>query len=245
MFFVLEGDAKGPLVAVPLHCYDAAAKKLTSGDAFLKLVPEGAVVHTNVGPLTVGAKTQPQCPVSPAMSAVKLLGKPQPRGAGAVDFLYGIWPQPEAARFAILPASNPVGAMAPVEQLVRHGLQVALGRGVADLFIYQILNIALGSEGPRQRLYSVAVPASRKVTGWSGLLLGDAAGRTARVLDEDKVAAGGQHSLQLVAKMDLDHNGKLELLANTGGDQIDRYAIRIWDGTNLPATSDWSSCELK
>jgi len=245
VFFQLEGEAKGPLVAVPLHCYDAPAKKLASGDACLKLVPEGAVVHTNVGPLTVGPKTQPQCPVSPAMSAVKLLGKPQPRGAGAVDFLYGIWPQPEAARFAILPNSNPVGAMAPVEQLVRHALQVALGRGVADLFIYQILNIALGSEGPRQRIYSVAVPASRKVTGWSGLLLGDAAGRTAHVLDEDKVAAGGQHSLQLVAKMDLDHNGKLELLANTGGDQIDRYAIRIWDGANLPTISDWSSCELK
>ena len=60
VFFQLEGEAKGPLVAVPLHCYDAAAKKLTSGDACLKLVPEGAVVHTNVGPLTVGAKPQPQ-----------------------------------------------------------------------------------------------------------------------------------------------------------------------------------------
>jgi hypothetical protein len=48
--------------------------------------------------------------------------------------------------------------------------------------------------------------------------------------------------MQIVGHMDLDGDGKRELVVNTGGDNLDRYSIRVYDGAKLPVVSYWHSC---
>jgi hypothetical protein len=120
---------------------------------------------------------------------------------------------------------------------------------VQDLAIYQIIALPLGGARGVRKLYSVAVPDRRGRTVWSGLLTGGLGEGPLAVAGEDQIEPLpgqklGRHSMQVVGHMDLDHDGNLELLVNTGGDDLDRYSIRAYDPTKaeLPVQSYWHSC---
>lgn len=243
VFFTVEGNVeRGPLTLVPLHCYDAGKKALLVGDACLPLLPAGATVQTAGGPLQVGEATPLQCPRQPAtMGGLRLRGKVK-----AVPFLYGAWPSLAAARYVSVPEANLAGAMAPVEALARRAIRASTGQPVADLAIYQIIALPLGGEHALRKVYSVAVPDRRGHTIFSGLLTGGLGEGPLMVAAQDAVELPGvktlRHSMQVVGYMDLDHDGKLELVVNSGGDNLDRYSIRVYDGQKLPLVSYWHSC---
>ncbi len=171
------------------------------------------------------------------MKGQRLLGKAKP-----VPFLYGTWPSLQAVRYVAVPEQSLGGAMAPIEKLARKAITAGTGLPVADLAIYQIIALSLASNRVLQKVYSVAVPDRRGRTVWSGLLVGDALGRSAAVAADEQLPGVKQHSMQIVGHSDIDHDGKLELLVNTGGDNLDRYSVRVFDGTKLPVVSYWHSC---
>jgi hypothetical protein len=256
VFFTVEGNPeRGPLVLVPLHCYDAAKRARAVGDACLPLLPAApagdpagaaaaVTVQTSGGPLQLGEAATPQCPRLPAtMGGRRLRGKPK-----AVPFLYGAWPSLDAARYVSVPDRSLGGAMAPVESQARKAITASTGRPVADLAIYQIVALPLAGAGALRKIYSVAVPDRRGHTTWSGLLTGGLGEGPLTVAGDDKVdppagKKGLRHSMQVVGYMDLDHDGKLELLVNSGGDNLDRYSIRPYeDSGELPVVSYWHGC---
>ena len=238
VFFAVEGDPeRGPLTLIPLSCYDAGKKTRAVGDACLPLLPAGAMVQTAGGPLQLGAAATPQCPRQPLMGGRRLLGKVK-----AAPFLYGAWPSLAAVRYAEVPERSLHGAMAPIEKLARKAITAATSLLVADLAIYQIIALSLKSDHTLQKLYSVAVPDRRGHTKWSGLLIGDLQGKQAAVAGADELPGIKQHSMQVVGHLDIDHDGKLELLVNSGGENLDRYSVREYDGTMLNVVSYWHSC---
>lgn len=238
VFFTIEGNPeRGPLTLIPLSCYDAAKKARLVGDACLPLLPAGATVQTAGGPLQVGEAVMPQCPRQPMMGGRRLIGKAKP-----VPLLYGAWPSLPAVRYAQVPDKSLGGAMAPVEKLMRKAITAGTALVVADLAIYQIIGLPLRSDRPPQKIYSVAVPDRRGTTKWSGLLIGDVQGKQAAVAGADELPGIKQHSMQIVGSMDIDHDGMLELLVNSGGKNLDRYSVRVYDGTKLDVASYWHSC---
>lgn len=238
VFFTVEGNPEhGPLTLIPLSCYDAAKKSRQVGEACLGLLPAGAIVQTAGGPLQVGEAAVPQCPRQPMMRGRRLLGKAKP-----VPLLYGAWPSLQAVRYAQVPEKSLGGAMAPVEKLMRKAITAGTALVVADLAIYQIIGLPLRSDRPLQKIYSVAVPDRRGATRWSGLLIGDVQGKQATVAGADELPGVKQHSMQIVGSMDIDHDGMLELLVNSGGKNLDRYSVRVYDGAKLDVASYWHSC---
>lgn len=238
VFFTVEGNPEhGPLTLVPLHCYDKSKQARAVGDACLALLPAGAMVETVGGPLLLGEAVVPQCPRQPLMGGRRLVGKVKP-----LPFLYGAWPSLQAVRYVTVPEANLGGAMAPIEKLARQTITAATAHPVADLSIYQFIALSLASNRIVQRVFSVVVPDGRGRTVWSGLLIGDAQGRTATVAGDEAFPGIKQHSMQIIGHTDIDHDGKLELLVNTGGDNLDRYSVRVFDGTKLPVVSYWHSC---
>lgn len=238
VFFAVEGNPeRGPLTLVPLSCYDASKKARAVGEACLPLLPATATVQTAGGPLQLGGPAMPQCPRQPLMGGRRLLGKVK-----AAPFLYGAWPSLAAVRYAEVPERSLHGAMAPIEKLARKAITAATALPVADLAIYQIIALALGSGPAIQKIYSVAVPDRRGRTQWSGLLIGDLQGKQAAVAAADELPGVRRHSMQIVGHLDIDHDGKLELLVNSGGDNLDRYSVRAYDGTMLNLLSYWHSC---
>jgi hypothetical protein len=238
VFFTIEGSPEhGPLTLVPLHCYDKTKQVRAVGDSCLPLLPAGAMVETAGGPLQLGEPVMPQCPRQPLMGGRRLIGKVKP-----LPFLYGAWPSLQAARYVAVPEQNLGGAMAPIEKLARQAITAATAMPVADLSIYQIIALSLAGTRPFQKVYSVAVPDRRGHTVWSGLLIGDAQSRAATVAGDEAFPGVKQHSMQIVGHTDVDHDGKLELIVNTGGDNLDRYSVRAYDGAKLPVVSYWHSC---
>lgn len=238
VFFTVEGNPeRGPLTLIPLQCYDAAKKARLAGDACLQLLPAGATVQTSGGPLQLGEAAAPQCPRQPVMGGLRLRGK-----AKAVPLLYGAWPSLQAVRYIQVPEKSLGGAMASVEKLMRRAIVAATSLLVADLSIYQIIALPLRGESPLQKVYSVAVPDRRGRTRWSGLLIGDVNGKQAAVAGADELPGVKQHSMQIVGSMDIDHDGMLELLVNSGGQNLDRYSVRAYDGEKLEVVSYWHSC---
>ena len=238
VFFAVEGNPeRGPLTLVPLSCYDAGKKARAVGDACLPLLPPGAMVQTAGGPLQLGAAATPQCPRQPLMGGRRLVGTVK-----AAPFLYGAWPSLAAVRYAEVPERSLHGAMAPIEKLARKAITAATSLLVADLAIYQIIALSLKSDHTLQKLYSVVVPDRRGHTKWSGLLIGDVQGKQAAVAGADDLPGVKQHSMQVVGHLDIDHDGKLELVVNSGGENLDRYSVREYDGTMLNVVSYWHSC---
>ncbi len=238
VFFAVEGNPeRGPLTLIPLSCYDAGKKARAVGEACLQLLPAGATVQTAGGPLQLGAAATPQCPRQPLMGGRRLVGKVK-----AAPFLYGAWPSLAAVRYAEVPERSLHGAMAPIEKLARKAITAATSLLVADLAIYQIIALSLRSDHTLQKLYSVVVPDRRGHTKWSGLLIGDVQGKQAAVAGADELPGIKQHSMQVVGHLDIDHDGKLELLVNSGGENLDRYSVREYDGTMLNVVSYWHSC---
>lgn len=238
VFFAVEGSPeRGPLTLVPLSCYDATKKTRAVGDACLPLLPATATVQTAGGPLQLGGPATPQCPRQPLVGGRRLVGKVK-----AAPFLYGAWPSLAAVRYAEVPEGSLHGAMAPVEKLARQAITAATTLPVADLAIYQIIALSLKSDRTLQKLYSVAVPDRRGRTQWSGLLIGDVKGRQAAVAGADELPGVRRHSMQIVGHLDIDHDGKLELVVNSGGDNLDRYSVREYDGKMLGVASYWHSC---
>lgn len=238
VFFAVEGNPeRGPLTLVPLSCYDAGKKVRAVGDACLPLLPPGAMVQTAGGPLQLAAAATPQCPRQPLMGGRRLTGKVK-----AAPFLYGAWPSLAAVRYAEVPERSLHGAMAPIEKLARKAITAATSLLVADLAIYQIIALSLKSDHTLQKLYSVVVPDRRGHTKWSGLLIGDVQGKQAAVAGADDLPGVKQHSMQVVGHLDIDHDGKLELVVNSGGENLDRYSVREYDGTMLNVVSYWHSC---
>ena len=238
VFFAVEGNPeRGPLTLIPLSCYDAGKKARAVGEACLPLLPAGAMVQTAGGPLQLGAAATPQCPRQPLMGGRRLVGKVK-----AAPFLYGAWPSLAAVRYAEVPERSLHGTMAPIEKLVRKAITAATSLLVADLAIYQIIALSLRSDHTLQKLYSVVVPDRRGHTKWSGLLIGDVQGKQAAVAGADELPGIKQHSMQVVGHLDIDHDGKLELVVNSGGENLDRYSVREYDGTMLNVVSYWHSC---
>lgn len=195
------------------------------------------MVQTAGGPLQLGAAATPQCPRQPLMGGRRLVGKVK-----AAPFLYGAWPSLAAVRYAEVPERSLHGTMAPIEKLVRKAITAATSLLVADLAIYQIIALSLRSDHTLQKLYSVVVPDRRGHTKWSGLLIGDVQGKQAAVAGADELPGIKQHSMQVVGHLDIDHDGKLELVVNSGGENLDRYSVREYDGTMLNVVSYWHSC---
>ena len=189
------------------------------------------------GPLQLGGPATPQCPRQPLMGGRRLTGKVK-----AAPFLYGAWPSLAAVRYAEVPERSLHGAMAPIEKLARKAITAATSLLVADLAIYQIIALSLKSDHTLQKLYSVVVPDRRGHTKWSGLLIGDVQGKQAAVAGADDLPGVKQHSMQVVGHLDIDHDGKLELVVNSGGENLDRYSVREYDGTMLNVVSYWHSC---
>lgn len=241
VFFAIDGDEDGggPLALVPLSCYDARTRQLGAGAACLDLVPAGATAMTDHGPVKVGARAAPRCKSAPESPGLRVaVTGPVPGGAPT----YAVWPSAEAARLQVLPDKNVDATMSAVEGLLRAAIRQGSGQRAADIGVYQIALLDMDGDGKRERLYSATLPDRRGRTLWSGLFVGDAYGKSARVVSEDKLERPGDHSMRVLGAMDLDRDGRLELWVSTAGTGIDRASVRRYDGSALQLVATYTSC---
>jgi hypothetical protein len=234
VFFIREGDGQYlPYALVPLACFHPGQHRLAAGQTCASLLPPGAEVALAGGKrVKLTGKARTACDSWPQAPALGFSGD-------AEGGYYGVWPPDRLREVEAVPeAQRPLSAAE--KDAVRVGVLSQLEM-VRELSFPQVTEVVL-ERGARPTRIASAEASREGAKTTTFMALFRLAGKAELMLQEPVEPAAVDERLTVDNVMDLDGDGRRELLLEaTGTDEHLAFIAEYGDGV-LRRLSRWKNC---